>query len=200
MERSGDQLLAGSALADDQYGGVHRGRQPDRFEDLEHRGTAADQLGLVVVSVLSFSGVLLRPRSQGLDFDGQGPLPQGPFQGQKNFVEVERLAQVVVCSASHRFDRRRRAAQCGDDDDRQVGQQRLQLGKHLQPIAAGHLQVQEHSVGILGLNAGQGLVAVGRLDGPVALGLEQPDEVAADRRVIVGHEDRRVRLTHRCSP
>ncbi len=43
-----DQLLAGTAFADDQDRRVGRGREADRLEDLTHRGTLADQLGLGV--------------------------------------------------------------------------------------------------------------------------------------------------------
>ena len=148
VQGGGDQLLAGAALADDQDGGVGRRGQADRLEDLAHRGALADQLGL---GVGRFLGRLVRrsaaPGPQRLDLGGEGPLPQGPLQGQEHLVEVERLGQVVVGPAAHRLDRRGRAAEGGHDDHGQVGQGRAELGQHRQAVAAGHLQVEQHGVG-----------------------------------------------------
>ena len=48
VQGGGDQFLAGAAFADDQHGGIGRGGQADRLEDLAHRGALADQLGLGV--------------------------------------------------------------------------------------------------------------------------------------------------------
>ena len=46
VQGGGHQLLAGPALADDQDGGVGRGGEADRLEDLTHRRALADELGL----------------------------------------------------------------------------------------------------------------------------------------------------------
>ncbi len=62
--------------------------------------------------------------------------------------------------------------------------------EHVQAVAAGHLEVEQHGVGRVLGDPGQGLVAVGRLQGLVAFGSEEQDEVATDRAVVVGHQDR----------
>ena len=138
-------------------GGVGRGGEADRLEDLAHRGALADQLGL---GVGRFVGCLVRlfvgPGPQRLDLEGQGTLPQRPLEGQQDLVEVERLGQVVVGPAAHRLDRGGRAAEGGDDDHRQVGERRPELGEHLQAVAAGHLEVEEHGVGLRRVRSGPG--------------------------------------------
>ncbi len=100
-----DQFLAGAALADDQDGGVGRGGEADRLEDLAHRGALADELGL---GVAGFVGCVVRlfagPGPERLDLERQGTLPQGPLEGELHLVEVERLRHVVIGPAPHRLD------------------------------------------------------------------------------------------------
>ena len=172
-------------------GGVGRGGEADRLEDLAHRGALADRARARRRPRSEESPRLVAgSRPQRLDLEGQGTLPQRPLQGQQDLVEVERLGQVVVGPAAHRLDRGGRAAEGGDDDHRQVGQRRPELGQHVQAVAAGHLEVKQHGVGASCGDPRQRLVAVGRLEGMIALGLEQQHEVAADRAVVVGHQDR----------
>ena len=50
----------------------------------------------------------------------QGFLGQGPADGEEDFIQVERLGDVVVGPEFHRLDGGGAAAQGGDDDDRNL--------------------------------------------------------------------------------
>jgi hypothetical protein len=136
VDGRGDQLLAGAALAGDEYRLGGRRHPADGLEHLHHRRRAADQL-------LVRPALVERVHGQRLHLGHQRPLRQRPADGEQHFVEVERLGDVAVGAELHRLEGRAAAAVGGDDDDRRLLQPLGVAAQHRQPVAAGHLQVDE---------------------------------------------------------
>ena len=103
-------------------------------------------------------------------------------------IQIERLSEIVVGPTAHRLDRRGGPSVGGDDNHRQIVQGRTKVAKHLETIAAGHLEVKQHGIRIVGLDFRQRLIAISRIQCSVSLGLEQQDEIAPDRAIVVGYE------------
>ncbi len=98
MEGRGDELLTGAALADDHDGLFGGRRAADRLEDGAHRRALTDQFGFGVDVFRCFRGVgcIGSAGTQRLNLGGQGPLLEGALQGEENFLQVERLTEIVI--------------------------------------------------------------------------------------------------------
>ncbi len=76
----------------------------------------------------------------------------------------------------------------GEHDHRHARRGALDLGERLEPVHAGHAQVQQHRVGGDGGDRrDRGRAVLGEIDGE-ALGAEHGPEQAAVDRVVVGDE------------
>ena len=179
MQGRGDELLAGAALADDQDRLDRGGGAAHRLEHLPHRGASSHERRLVVAVVVGRRLARL---------DRQRLLAERPRHGPSHLVQVEWLGEVVVGPAAHGLDRRPRRPERGDHDHGQIGEPLAQLGQDFQAIAVGHLHVKEHGVGPVLGDGRERRQAVADLDDAVSFGAEEPAEVAADGRVVVGHE------------
>ena len=112
------------------------------------------------------------------------------LEGQDHVIQIERLGQIVVGTAAHGLDGGCRAAERGDDDHGQIGEGRPELGENFQAAPARHLEIQEHGIGHIAVDAGERFVAISRFERLVALGAQEQNEVAADGPIVVGHQDR----------
>ena len=95
VERPGDELLAGAALAVDQNCRAARRGLDDQVEHLPHPGALADDLAEAVrmrLQVLPQRAVL----------DDEAPLRQRVAEHREHLVVLERLADVVEGAALHR--------------------------------------------------------------------------------------------------
>jgi hypothetical protein len=81
----------------------------------------------------------------------------------------------------------------GHEHHRDVGKEMVGLdpGEHGVAVELGHLHVQQDHVGALAGADGQGLLAVGGLEHPVAAGLELLDQHRPDDQGVLGDQDRR---------
>jgi hypothetical protein len=147
VHRPGDDLLAGAGLAGDQHRAVGSGDGPDLLTDLAHRGRiadkaveAADRLGLLAGCLGLEHGVLAH----------DARVLNRPFDGDDEFIALERLGDVVKRPALHRlngcFDR----PESGHEHDGQVVVDGPDLGEELDAGHAGHAQVRDDRVGTPG--------------------------------------------------
>ena len=107
MDDGGYELLAGPGLSGDQHGRVRPGNPAHDLVDILHGGTIADE-NLVPVALdqqTNDSVAQILALEEALDGDG-------------DFLQLERLGDIVERPKLHRLDRRRRGAKGGHDDDR----------------------------------------------------------------------------------
>ncbi len=190
VERGGDQLLAGAALADDQDRSVVRGGQADRLEYLTHRGALADQFGLLVVASGASSDS--SSRSRRALTSKAGHVASGPLQGQQDFVQVERLTQIVVAPrlmASMAAAEPPSAVTTITGKSASSGPSWRAPPVHLDRASSGPAARRRVSR----RESGPAPHYHGCLQRMVAFGLEQ-HEVAADRPVIVGDKNLRTAM------
>ena len=143
MDRFGDQLLAGAAFALQQHGGAAGRDLRDQVEDAQHGVALADDV-LEVVALLE--GALE------LDdlFFGAAAADGGAHVGQQLLV-VPGLLDEVGGARLHGVDGVLHRAVGGDHDDRQLGVALANVLQHLDAIAVGHGEVEQHQVeGALG--------------------------------------------------
>jgi len=114
MNRPRDQLLARPALTAQQDRGVIVHQSPDKFVNLLHGRTAADDLAAHELPV----DLILKPREvRGLGCDIDRTRDRRRYQ-----IEIlERFGQVIMRPALHRLDRIVHRARCCDDDDEACG-------------------------------------------------------------------------------
>ena len=139
MERPGDQLLAGSALAVDQDGRPGRGGLDDQIEDLPHARAAANDFSepvLMRLQVLPQRAVL----------GDQPPLGERVAKDDQHLVVLERLGDVVEGAALHRRDRVLDRGVRRDHQDRQVVVYFLDFVERRDPVHPRHHDVHDHDV------------------------------------------------------
>src|SRR5918995_1180475 len=106
VDDGGDELLAGPGLPRDQHGRVRPGNPAHDLVNVLHGGTIADK-NLVPVA---FDQQANDPVAEVLAFEEA-------LDGDGDFLELERLGDIVERPKLHRLDRRRRGAKGGHDDD-----------------------------------------------------------------------------------
>ncbi len=178
VQRAGDQLLAGARLADDHHGevGAHQPRQHP--VDFLHGRRAADEGKLLLDLALGEigRGVHLRRR-------------QGAFDDVDQFVEVERLWQVLEGAPLRRLDGGHERVLRAHHDDPQVGTELADARDEVEPVLVRHHHVGDDQIalavrdpapqrrGVAGgahLVAGAGQrLAQDRADGAVVVGDEK---------------------------
>ena len=135
VDRPGDELLAGAALALDEDGFRRRGHAADLLAQTLHRRARTDHLGRLRAGL---------PR--GGRFAHQAAVPDGLADQRFNLVGAERLLDVVERAVAHRLDRR---------GDRGVGRHHhdlrpvtppLELDDQLQAGHPRHLHVGDNAI------------------------------------------------------
>ena len=113
MNRAGDQLLAGPALALDENGRSAGRGLDDQVEHLTHARALADDVGELVVALLNVLPEVAVLVNQ--------PTPlEGVADHHQHFIVLERLGDVVECSGFHRRNGALDGRVGRDDDDREV--------------------------------------------------------------------------------
>ena len=185
MQRSRDELLAGTALAVDQNRGAARRRLHDQIEDLLHPRASADDLAEPV-------GMRLQILPEDTILGDEAALGEGvPYDGQ-HFVVLERLGDVVEGAPLHRgdgaLDRRERR----DHQHRQLVVYFSQLVERGHPVHARHHDVDDG--GIERHGAGE-LEAFGGISGEangMPLARQQRFEDLAHDLLVVDDQNRAV--------
>jgi hypothetical protein len=129
VDRAGDELLAGAALAGDEHRGARGATPADGLEDLAHPGRAADDV------------VDLEVRGEGLDeaVEAAGEVAglHGAEHGDLEALDVDGLDQVVPGAALHGGDGAAHVVAGGDDQHRGLVLLRGEGGEHLQAVEPG---------------------------------------------------------------
>ncbi len=193
MERARRELLAGAALAGEQYGGLGAGELLDAAEDQLHGGRAADEVD-EAVAIGDLGG---EPPVLALE----GATAQRALHGEQQGAAVERLGQVVVGARAHRLYGVGDAAVGGDHHEAGARVLGADVGEQLHAVAGlavaaeRELPVGEHEVDGSARELGEGGGQVGRLGDDVALGREHAGDQPAlvglvldEEDALVGHE------------
>ena len=139
VDRLGDQLLAGAALAGDEHRGVGRRDAADQLQDAQHARVAADQVAEVVARVELVAGqrpvVRLRPaRNQ----------PERRLHRLQHLLVRPRLGDEVRGPRLHPFDRQRNRAPRRDQNHRNRRRGLLDLPQQRQPLLARRAPREVH--------------------------------------------------------
>ena len=149
MDGARNDLFAGAALAEDQYGMVALGRLGDDPVEPFHLRRATDNPAeaLFRFDLLPQNAVLT------LQFQVAGD----PFKKQLQFFYAEGLGHVVVGASFHRLHRRVHGAVAGHHDDHRIGTPLPDLAQSVEPSRPRQLQVQQHHVDALRLQLAIGV-------------------------------------------
>ena len=178
VQRAGDQLLAGAALAVDHHGEVGRREPGDGAIDLLHRHRPPDQRQPVL-------GVALLARRRRCR---QRRLQRAPDHGQQ-LLQVERLGQILERAALGRLDRGDQRRLRAHHDHPQLGAHPLDARDQVEPVLVGHHHVGDHQVALAVLDPAP---ERGRIRGGahlIAGAAQRLGEHGADRAVVVGNQD-----------
>ena len=127
VQRPGEQLLAGPALAFDEHGRISRGRSLQRREHFPQRGVVAHEQRRAA----SHRQFFLEQQILGHD----APLVQRSGDEQQQMVGIDRLGKKVERALFHCRDGIFDAAVSGHDDHRHLGVDFLRRPKHTEPVA-----------------------------------------------------------------
>ncbi|OPZ71069.1 MAG: hypothetical protein BWY83_01329 [bacterium ADurb.Bin478] len=140
MDGVGYQLLAGAALTLDQHGGARRfGDDLDQVLHLLNRRAVAVQAAVGKAFALLFL------ETGHLQFQTVRLQRFGDHQFQ--FVQFERLEQIIIGAGFQRLHRRPGVGQRGDHDHQQIRSLFTDFGQHLQTADARQFDVQKHKIG-----------------------------------------------------
>jgi hypothetical protein len=143
IDGAGNQLFAGAALPGDQHGERLVGDSADGLVRFLHRRAAAND----GCTGKLFGRRHLRPRG---DDGGRFAHQPGNFERLVDhvvqFLQVNRLEQVVVSPIPHRFDGRVGRPGRGDHDDRDAGVDSPELPQDVQAGLVWQAQVEENNV------------------------------------------------------
>ena len=184
VQRSGEQLLAGAALAFDQDGRVGRRRAMQRERHRLQLRVVADNLRR--------AAALRQLLFQQDVFRAQPPLCQRPLDHQQQDVGIDRLGKKIERSLLHRRHRVVNAAERGHDNDRQLGLDILGRAQDADPVAFGQTEIGQHNGRTGGLEGGFGLALIACLDNGVPLRLERVAQHGSERVFVFDEQDRRV--------
>ena len=181
VDRLGDQLLAGPALALDQNGRAGGSHLRHQVKNAQHRLAFADNV---------FKVVALLQRALELDIlffrtlpgDGRANI------GQKLFV-VPRLLDKVLRSAIHRVDHVADRAVGGDHDDRQVRLALPDARQNFHAVLSRQRQIQQNQIIGSGIDASQPSLALGRQVHHVTFEHQQRLQRFANRCFVVDDQN-----------
>ena len=111
------------------------------------------------------------------------PAQQGAQAGQQ-FVEIERLDQVIVGARVEPLDAGRRAVARRNDQHRQVGAALARRAQHVHALQAGQAQVEQHQVVVETVERQLRLAAVAHPVHRIAFATQAIDQALADHRII----------------
>ena len=175
VQRAGEELLAGPALALEEHRRVRRRRPLQAREHFPQRQVVADQLRraapdrelLLEQQVLGHHPALFeRARDE---------------QGQ--VIGIDGLGEKIERAFFHRGDGILDAPVRRHDDHRDVGVELLRRAQHAEPIALGEPQVREHDGRAL-LEHPHGLGLIARLEHGMSLPLERVPEHRTQRVLV----------------
>ena len=136
MNGIGDQLLAGSALSQNQNRRISPCHQLDLLEYGSHLAVRSENA--------SETELIFQHRFEILVFAPQGHDAAHPFDEQQQFVHLERLRDVIEGTELHRANRRFYRSVGGNHHDLRV--RRLLFGgcEHRKPVRARQSQIGDH--------------------------------------------------------
>jgi len=175
------QFLAGSRFAEDQDRGVSRGNLGDQLPHPIHRVVRANQVHVAFDPV--------QPLFQRAVLVGQFPLLSDPRQQRFQFDQLARLGQIIERALPQRGDggvQRRFAGQ-----DYRLGLRSQFLGPldDLDPVQAGHVQIDQHTVVTVPFQLGDSRPPVGTDGRFVSHPFQFQLHDLADRDLVVGKQD-----------
>ena len=132
VDRFGDELLAGAALAGDEHGRVGQGHAAGELEDPEQPRVAADHLAEVVARIQLFAGeqrVLAGPVVR----HGQ---PERCGDALEELLVRPRLGDEVGRARLHALHRQRDRPPGGEENHRHLGPGRFEAGEQVQAFLA----------------------------------------------------------------
>ena len=181
MDGPSHELLARAALASDHRRGGAVRDLADRVEDLRDPAALADDVLEAVLRLeLAAEVEVLVPE----------PFPlERVANDQVDFVELERLGDVVVGAEFHRLDRRLRRRDRGDDDDGGVGGDLLGGAEYLHPVHLRHSEIRDDDIHGLAVERLDGRLAARRRQDVVPLLLQRDGEEIPHALLIVDYED-----------
>src|SRR5262245_36898018 len=186
VDRPGHDLLARPALPGHQDVRAAVGDLRHELEHALHRPARADDPAA--------AGAGAQLAAQPPVLERERLLLERLLDHQPDLVDLERLGQVVVGAFLHRGDRGLGGGEGGDHDDHRLGRDLVREAQHVEPRAAGHLDVRDDHVELVALDerARGGDVARGR--DLVALAAHEDLEELLHAALVVDDEDARARL------
>ena len=179
MQRPRDQFLSGAALAQHQDRAVGVGHAPDEFEYLLHLRRAADDLVELV-----FLFELLAEIS---GFRDRGFVGESALHAKPQFVDLERLLQVIESPVFHRLDRGLDRAEAGDNDGDGRWIELARFANNLQAVRARFVEIKigDNQVGGMKRERGAGGLAVGERENLVPILAQQLGDHLHHRQLII---------------
>src|SRR3989441_475256 len=183
VERVGDELLAGPALADDQHVGVGVRDRRDRFQDALDPGRLPEDLAV--------GGAIGEAAPQVGVLDDEPPVVERAPHETEELIRIERLLEDMerpgpfgrLHGLAHRAVR-------GDHDHLERGVAPPELPREVETVAVREHQVHDRGLGLALREGGERVPrAPGRVH-RVALALEREPEPVGDRLLVVDDEDR----------
>ena len=159
-----DELLAATALAGHQHGGVAHGDTADHLEDRLHRLGLADD----VVAVLLDGEGRLRGRRRA-EFRGR---LEGAVDDHLHVEGSALLAEEIKGAELHRLDHRLGGAEGAHDDHHGVRRLGADLCEKLEPARRTEMEFGDHQIGLLEAEDLEGVARVGLGEDADAGGLE----------------------------
>ena len=181
VQRLGDELLAGPALARDEHRRLGVGHARDELAHLQHRGAGPEDLleALGAVDLLA----------EALDLLAERPVPERPLDRERELVHIERFRDEVVRAGPDRGDRRLHVRVGRDHDDRHVLAAADELLAELDAVHAGHVHVGDREPEVFALEEGDGRVRIGDRGHLELAPAELAFEHFAEAAIVVNDED-----------
>ena len=180
VDRAGDDLLAGPALAGDGDAGLGGRDLLDELEHLAHARRLADEVR---------GAQLLQPSLEGLDLAQRLLALEGVGQDDLQLSRLHRLLDVVVGARPDRRHRVLHASPTGEEDHRAVRHLLAQGLEQPESVGAGHGDVGDDDVGEELGGAAEGLGAIRGHLHLVSPGAEQLGQRFAGLTFIIHGQD-----------
>jgi len=177
------QLLAGAALAPDQYhvDFVVADHAPDKLVNLLDGRAVPDDLAAHQLAVELFL--------DSFELGGLRRRLRRARGGRHHQVEVlERLGEIVASAALERLDRVVHRTGRGDHDDRRRASPLARGRQHFEAAHAGHDDVHQGDVETAAAQRLECIAALGGLLDAPSFGLQAMAQDQADGRVVVGNQ------------
>jgi len=191
VHRACDELLADARLTVDQHRGARR--RGDLLHLIEYGANAARASDDCACAQ---PGQLV---AQPIAFLAHVAASQHAFDDVLQLFTAERLLEQVVRAQPHRLNRGAHVGVPGQDDDARGIVRGHQGGQDLEPVALGHVQVQQNHVGTLSCGLFQGLAPGTRFQGPPTRSPAETHQAQPDPGIVVGNEDQRGHPTNSSS-